>query len=613
MNQLKKKIVDPNSGVLWVILGGASLTTLYFNSRIQDPFNSPKFWIVLLIASWLVGHLINNFRLLRGVKYLKVTVVLSLSFIASMLLALVNTDPLYTGLFGENMRRNGFLSYLALIIFFLTTLIYFNLKYINRLNKIVILVGIVLAVYGLMQISGLDFVKWNNPYNAVISTVGNPNFAAGIMSILAVLNFGAALNRSFSNLARSCHLLTVLLLLSAIVMSEALQGLLAFSIGFGFISIIYIYGKNKIFGVITLLVFFIAGLFSILGILQKGPLSEYLYKGSVTVRGYYWDAGIKMFLDKPLTGIGLDRYGAYFKEFREPGYPLNYGWDITSSNAHNVPIQMFATGGILLGLSYILIALYVVIRCFIALKDASFNNRMLIATFFGGWLAFQAQSFVSIDNLGISIWGWLLAAIIIKLSFPDNQIESNFTNEKLRKTSQIGLLQPVASSLITLSVLIFVAVLYRGESAMFQTRLYANPQDASTRNLILENTAKVVQTPLIDPSYIFFSATYLRNYEFKERSVELFELVLQQDPRELNSLNALAEIYEGFNEINKAVGYRELISKYDPWNARNLLQLGREYKFLKNYNQMREIKTKIDSFASKTNEGLLASKELIEP
>ena len=81
----------------------------------------------------------------------------------------------------------------------------------------------------------------------------------------------------------------------------------------------------------------------------------------------------------------------------------------------------------------------------------------------------------------------------------------------------------------------------------------------------------------------------------------------------MNSLNALAEIYEGFNEINKAVSYRELIYKYDPWNARNLLQLGREYKFLKNYNQMREIKTKIDSFASKTNEGLLASKELIEP
>lgn len=613
MNKLRKKTADPNSGLLWVVLGGASLTTLYFNSKIQDPFNSPKFWIVIIIASWLAGHLINNFRLLREAKYLKVSVALSLSFIASMLWALINTDLLYTGLFGENMRRNGFLSYLALIIFFLTTLTYFNLKYINRLNKIVILVGTVLAVYGLMQISGLDFVKWNNPYNAVISTVGNPNFAAGIMSIFAVLNFGAALNSSFSKIARSCHLLTVLLLLSAIVMSEALQGLLAFSVGFAFIAVIYLYGKNKIFGVITLTVLFIAGLLSIFGILQKGPLSEYLYKSSVTVRGYYWDAGIKMFLDRPLTGVGLDRYGAYFKEFREPGYPLNYGWDITSSNAHNVPIQMFATGGILLGLSYILIALYVARRCVFGLKGASTDKRMLIATFFGGWLAFQAQSIVSIDNLGISIWGWLLAAIVIKISFEDNQIESNLRNEKLRKTSQVSLVQPVTSGLLTLVALIFVAVLYRGESIMFQTRLYSNPQDASTRNLILENTAKVVETPLIDPAYIFYSASYLRNYEFKERSIELFRLIIKQDPRELNSLNSLAEIHEGFNEIDQAIEYRELIAKYDPWNARNLLQLGREYKFLKNFSQMREVKNKIDSFALKTNEGVLASKELIEP
>ena len=47
-----------------------------------------------------------------------------------------------------------------------------------------------------MQISGIDFVTWNNQYNAVISTVGNPNFAAAIMAIIATLNFGFALIHS---------------------------------------------------------------------------------------------------------------------------------------------------------------------------------------------------------------------------------------------------------------------------------------------------------------------------------------------------------------------------------------------------------------------------------
>ena len=72
-----------------------------------------------------------------------------------------------------------------------------------------------------------------------------------------------------------------------------------------------------------------------------------------------------MFLSSPLTGIGIDRYGAYFKEFRETQYSLNYGFDLTSSNAHNVPIQLFATGGIFVGGFYILILLFIAWRGFL--------------------------------------------------------------------------------------------------------------------------------------------------------------------------------------------------------------------------------------------------------
>ncbi|MGA1670315.1 MAG: hypothetical protein ACO39F_05440, partial [Candidatus Nanopelagicaceae bacterium] len=48
------------SGVLAWLLGGASVITLFFNSRIQDPFNSPKFWILLVVAGYLIGHLFGN-------------------------------------------------------------------------------------------------------------------------------------------------------------------------------------------------------------------------------------------------------------------------------------------------------------------------------------------------------------------------------------------------------------------------------------------------------------------------------------------------------------------------------------------------------------------------
>jgi O-antigen ligase len=50
--------------------------------------------------------------------------------------------------------------------------------------------------------------------------------------------------------------------------------------------------------------FSVAGaILAILGMLQKGPLVSLLYKDSVSVRGYYWRAGIEMFKDSPLTGV----------------------------------------------------------------------------------------------------------------------------------------------------------------------------------------------------------------------------------------------------------------------------------------------------------------------
>ena len=153
-----------------------------------------------------------------------------------------------------------------------------------------------------------------------------------------------------------------------------------------------------------------------LGILQIGPLAEIIYKGSISVRGYYWRAGIKMFLNNPVFGVGFDRYGSNFKEYRDITYPLNYGFNLTSSNAHNTFIQFFATGGIFLGLAYLILNGYILKRAIFALKNFSGSNRLIVAGIFSAWVAFHAQSLVSIDNLGISIWGWVLGGSIIGLS-----------------------------------------------------------------------------------------------------------------------------------------------------------------------------------------------------
>lgn len=52
------------------------------------------------------------------------------------------------------------------------------------------------------------------------------------------------------------------------------------------------------------------------------------------------------------------------------------------------------------------------------------ERRFIAVGIFVGWLSFQAQSFISIDNIGISIWGWILGGAIIGLSFSDIKVSN---------------------------------------------------------------------------------------------------------------------------------------------------------------------------------------------
>ena len=598
-----------NHSSLWILTTGVAFTTLYFNSKIQDPFNSPKLWIIVLLSSWLLGHLFSNLQSIKTQNKALLSIILA--FLLSGLGSLIATNPIYTGFFGETQRRNGYLSYLCLAIILLTAALKIQFSFITRFSSIVIIVGLILSIYGLMQISGIDFVKWNNPYNAVISTVGNPNFAAAIMAIIATLNFGFALIPSFNMAQRLIHLVVFLITYIAIFRSDARQGLVSGAVGFGTIVIVYVHSKYRKVGWLFAGFAFLIGVFSILGMLQKGPLQGLLYKDSVSVRGYYWRAGIEMFRDNFLFGVGQDRYGAFFKTYREAQYSLTYGFDITSNNAHSVPIQMFATGGIFFGISYLLLVGLVLIAGYKGIRSSVGEKRLIISTLFAGWLVYQAQSLISIDNLGISVWGWLLSGFIIGLSIHINKINLNQEVIKSKNKVSISLAQPVISGAITVCAVILVSFLYRGEEAAFQTRIRFNPQDIANNNVILEYASRALETPLIEPAYKIASLNYLAASGFTEKALEGLKEQLEYDPRNLDVLTPIAEINERLNKIPEAIVAREAIRSLDPWNSKNLLQLGREYQFIGNFKKMQEIREAILEFDSVSKEAEAAKSEFV--
>ena len=568
-------------------------------------------WIIFLISAWLIGHLFTNTNSFKDVD-IKIFTVLLACFVAFGFIAAVMTDISYTAFFGENQRRNGFLTYLALITFTLAAAVFVKLEAIRRLINVAFFTGLVLAAYGLMQISGLDFVRWDNPYNAVISTVGNPNFAAAVMAMIASIVFGPVLNNSFNFYFRSACLLLTLLLLITIYLSNSRQGLVAFTIGAGVYIIIWLYSIKSKLKHLVLSLSVILGLFAVLGMLQIGPLTSYLYKGSVTVRGYYWRAGIEMFKDQPLFGVGFDRYGAYFKEFREVGYPLLYGYNITSSNAHNVPIQIFSTTGVLTGITYTAILSFVVWRGIAGIRNKQGNEKLLIAGVFSAWLTYQAQSMISIDNIGISIWGWVLGGVVVGISREKLETSRDVGNrsKQVVKTVNFNLKQIFISTFAVIVSLTAVVPLYQAEKNMIETRMRFNPTVPESKTALYEYASKILKTKLLEPSYKVTAANYLVASGFTTAGLSVLEEVIAKDPRNLEALNSLSDFNQQLGNLDKANKYRLQIAEYDPFNASNYLELGLNYKNLGELEKMKEMRLKILSFAPNTEEAKLATLEL---
>jgi O-antigen ligase len=604
----KKTNYQIKNPVTW-ILGGLVVITLYFQTTLADPFNSPKLWILMLLGAWLLGYVFGYRRLIFLSEPLKQIGFILSAFLIFMLIATLLTDFKYVAFFGETQRRNGFFQYLALSIVLMASAMFTRFFNINKLLLTSVFVGIVSFTYSLMQTTGNDFVSWDNPYNSVIGTLGNPNFAAAVMAILGVISFSLSFNSNFKPVSRVLALVLVLMLVLMIYRSNARQGLLSIGIGSGLFLVIWMWSKNKKLGIFSLISGLIILIFSVLGMLQIGPLQQYLYKASVSVRGYYWRAGLEMFSNNPFFGVGIDRYGSYFKQYREVDYPLNIGFQLTSTNAHNTFIQFFATGGVFVGISYLLLNLFVLYRAIVGLKNLKGNERVYLIGILSAWISFHAQSLVSIDNIGISIWGWVLAGSIIGLSLPAEALvrEAEFYSRNKRNDVEIG--QALISGVSTILILGLVVILYRGESNSYLGGILLTSQDEASRSYYKDLQLKVIHTPLNDPSYKLFAASKLIDAGFEEGLIEA-ERLREIDPRNLDNLKLLAITYERLNNLSQAIKFRKLIANLDPWNAENYLALGRYYKFQGDVTQSQIMLEKILSFASKHPIAKVASVEL---
>ena len=584
----------------WILWGG-SLITLFFWIPLNDPFNAPKSWILSISGFWLLGSVFFQIKSQWEQKTLKWIIILTGGYLLALATAFIATDNKYIGFFGEYQRRTGFLSYFCLLIFFLASSFTFRLNLVSRLEITLLITGFLTAFYGILQHYHHDFVHWNNPYNSLLSSFGNPDFAAAAMSIFFIISFGVLIQSKFVSWLRILALLNCGLLLIAIKFSQVRQGQLTAALGVSIILIIWVGQRKKYFAYCLCFLFGVVGLSAIAGMLNKGPLMRYFYKSSVTFRGDYWRAGWNMFAHHPVFGVGLDRYGAYFRQYRDSTQSLRRGPDIISNAAHNLPIQLAATGGIFLLIAYLVFTFSIAYRGILTLKRTSGSEQILASVILAAWVAYQAQSLISIDNLAVAIWGYILGGAVVGSSLSVGKV--NIESQKSK------ILQPAFSGLLAVVALGVSALFLGAETSMHSIAIQSVPHtqnELSAYKVILQ---KPLNYYFQEPAFVVETSNlYAQVGDLTTASAGLQKLEAS-DPRNFEALELEARINEYQKNWNTAITIRTKELSLDPFNYKNLLQLGEDQKNSGNISGAGATLLRINSFASHSEEAKQATKD----
>ena len=518
-----------------------------------DPVNQSKMSILVPSALLMLGILVSNFKSFLQRINKNFALLITLFICQLIFVVILSPGPYHQQFYGTFGRNTGFLTYASLAVLALCASVVTNLKFIEKLCFVLLFTGLVSAVYCALQTLGLDPIKWSNPYNAIVGFLGNPNFASSFLGISGIVGFSYLLQKKLTPALKTAVLIYIASVLVLIIRSHSQQGIMVFGAGGAIVLYFYIIGTPKFakkrIEITYLSLVAIVGTFVILGMLNIGPLANYIYKLSVRQRGFYWHAAIQMMKTHPLTGVGLDSYGDWYLGLRSANAafltPLT-----TSNEAHNVFLNLGAVGGaplFFINICLGLITLWSVIKY--TKKNKQFN--WAYAGLVGAWFGYEAQCLISINQIGLAVWGWLLMGALVGIEFSSRKIELRL-NENIKQQQSlkksIGKTENL-SSIISLGIL--------GACIGLSVTLPVFIADANFRSGLQSKSAeKFIAATLASPrdnSRMIQAAQVLAKSNLIDQAKTITNLVLQDNPRFYNAWELKLQLEDPMKDPNSKI------------------------------------------------------------
>jgi hypothetical protein len=494
INQVAERTIARVLGI-----GSAFVAVIVVTGTVTDPVNVTKLFALGGVAAGAFAVL-----LAFGAKEIwsssKALVILLGLLIVASINALVNSDgPLTQNLYGVYGRNTALVTYLLLMMVIVSVAVLRRESSFNLLIWGLLGAGLVNVIYCGWVIAFGEIIPWNNPYGNILGTFGNPNFIGAFLGIFAASLIAFILKPGTTLAVRVTSVLIFFISVFEIIDSSAIQGRVVVAAGLGIVGFYLI--RSKFDAIIAqagyVLVVAIGGVFALLGALQIGPLTKYIYKTSVSLRGEYWQAGWNMGSEHPLTGVGFDSYGDWYRRARDTQALILPGPNTTTNAAHNVPFDVFAFGGWPLFIVYVaILSLSVIAIIKVTVRTKKYDA--IFVTLTTAWACYQLQSIISINQIGLAVWGWLFGGALIAYEVATRPKKESESIESAKGKNVSG--RSIKSKQ---SETFFSSTLLAGIGAVVGLLIAAPPYsaDAKWRDALASQNAQKVEEALV-PGYL---------------------------------------------------------------------------------------------------------------
>lgn len=488
------------------VLATTILVTLFVSPwNSIDPVNLPKLSLLGLLGLIAASLVLSQIAYLRSRAARPVTVVTGVFVLLLIAQLLFGSSDFSFKLYGTPSRNTGFLAYFSLAMLLLASVLAASSQLLKKYLLGLTLTGGLLATYGLFQWRGLDLFDYVNAYGSnVFGTFGNPNFQSAFAGMVAAtVSVWLIFGKMKWQYRATLFGIVMVSMLNVRLSSE--QGYLNFLAGLVSAVIIYLLvTKRQKLGLLVLGSSAFGGVILLLGIFNTGPLADVIYKSSLQARGFYWRAALKMMTENPLTGVGLDGFGDWYRRSRtEEVAQFNAG--IVADTAHSIPLDLGSNGGFPLLIAYlalITLALISIVR--IVRRSNEFD--VVFTSLVAAWVAYQAQSLISINQLGLGVWGWSLTGLLIgyELNTRQDHQQAVTKSDKFKKvvsekipasTLLFATFGAILGAVVSLPPYLaankFYNALQSGDGRVLQESAYLKPYDRTrflyTAQILAEN------------------------------------------------------------------------------------------------------------------------------